>query len=330
MCNFTSIKMSLAALLITGMAGIQTLAAQNAPAPTAATKQDNELANLRKAAQAGDANAMNRLGCRYHFGNGVEKNLDEAIKCYRLAAQAGDAAGMCNLGFMYEQGLTVDKDQAEALKWYRRAADAGDAVGMNQVGLAYHLGLNTEKDFAQAMTWYLKAAQAGNTAAMSNIAYMYEHGEGVDKDQAKANTWNRKAAESQPLPKAAKTTFLSAFPKGEIATVNEEIKDVFRIKFNEKGKACETVILADGTCLGKILALTAEETPADVLRKIRQAAPGAQIAGIEKVEAVAEVNDGILTRFEKPAIAFRAEVTKGNSHGRITLDDHNNVTTCWQ
>eukprot|EP00245_Coleochaete_scutata_P017141 TRINITY_DN8262_c0_g1_i10.p1 TRINITY_DN8262_c0_g1~~TRINITY_DN8262_c0_g1_i10.p1 ORF type:complete len:156 (-),score=32.91 TRINITY_DN8262_c0_g1_i10:203-670(-) len=62
-------------------------------------------------------------------GNGVAKDLTEAVKWFRLLAEQGDALGQCNLGVCYEIGYGVAKDLKEAVKWYRRSAEQGNAMG---------------------------------------------------------------------------------------------------------------------------------------------------------------------------------------------------------
>lgn len=44
-----------------------------------------------KAAKQGDVNAQLNLGLCYFYGNGVEKNLSEAVKWYRKAVNQGNA-----------------------------------------------------------------------------------------------------------------------------------------------------------------------------------------------------------------------------------------------
>ena len=53
----------------------------------------------------------------------------EAERLYRLAAEEGDVAAQVNLGNMYAYGDGVPKNLNEAVKWYRRAADQGDSAG---------------------------------------------------------------------------------------------------------------------------------------------------------------------------------------------------------
>ena len=85
------------------------------------------VANIRNAAEQGDANAQRELGCCYENGEGVPKNMAEAVKWYRKAAEQGDSQAQFCLGFCYDSGNGVSKDIGEAVKWYRKAADQGNA-----------------------------------------------------------------------------------------------------------------------------------------------------------------------------------------------------------
>ena len=51
----------------------------------------------RKAAEQGDVRAQNNLGVRYENGQGVGKDINEAVKWYRKAAEQGDAKAKENL-----------------------------------------------------------------------------------------------------------------------------------------------------------------------------------------------------------------------------------------
>ena len=83
------------------------------------------IADLRKKAAAGDAEAQTTLGVRYANGRGVRKDYKEAIKWCRKAAEQGDAVGQYNLGLMYRKGRGVRKDYVAAYAWYRLAAYSG-------------------------------------------------------------------------------------------------------------------------------------------------------------------------------------------------------------
>ena len=87
-----------------------------------------DVAELRKVAEQGDAQAQFRLGVCYAKGDGVAEDLREAVKWFRKAAEQGDAKGQFNLGNCYANGDGVAEDQREAVKWYRKAAEQGDAL----------------------------------------------------------------------------------------------------------------------------------------------------------------------------------------------------------
>jgi uncharacterized protein len=47
---------------------------------------------------------------------------------YKKAAAAGNPQAMYNLGWLYEKGWGVTQDDAQAREWYQKAADAGYAT----------------------------------------------------------------------------------------------------------------------------------------------------------------------------------------------------------
>ncbi len=186
---------------------------------------------FRKAAERGDANGQNNLGCMYQNGygvdkdyaeamkwfrlsaeqgnasgqfslglinekgSGVEQDYSEAVKWYRLAAEQGDARGQCNLGHMFQSGLGVKKDYSEAVKWYRLAAEQGDATGQNNLGTMYANGLGVKRDYSEAFKWVRLAAEQGDANAQANLGYMFQSGLGVKKDYSEAVKWYRLSAE---------------------------------------------------------------------------------------------------------------------------------------
>jgi len=98
--------------------------------------QDPELV---KQAEAGDADAQNKLGNMYYTGEGVPKDDAEAVKWARLAADQGLADAQFGLGLMYENGKGVPEDDKEAVKWFRLAADQGNALAQYNLGIL-HIG----------------------------------------------------------------------------------------------------------------------------------------------------------------------------------------------
>ncbi len=120
-----------------------------------------ETANIRKAAEAGDAAAQSCLGWAYANGTGVLKDDKEAAKWYRKAADQGYADAQFLLGNMYHNGEGVPQDHKEAVKWYRKAAEQGDPNAQDSLGLMYANGEGVLKDDVAAFVWFNLAAFNG-------------------------------------------------------------------------------------------------------------------------------------------------------------------------
>jgi len=69
---------------------------------------DQRFQELIKQAEQGDAIAQANLGYYFHIGEGVEKNLEEAVKWYRKGAEQGNSDGEFNLGYCYHFGQGIE------------------------------------------------------------------------------------------------------------------------------------------------------------------------------------------------------------------------------
>jgi len=73
---------------------------------------------LRRAADAGNAEARTLLGAMYWSGEGVPRDHREAARLYLLAAEQGYARAQNNIGFMYGFGEGIPpRDDVQAYKW---------------------------------------------------------------------------------------------------------------------------------------------------------------------------------------------------------------------
>ncbi len=121
-------------------------------------------------------------------------NFAAALLEWRPLAEQGNIEAQFNLGIMFELGNGVSKDLKEALRWYRLAADQGDAMAQYNVGVYYAQGMGVAKDFKESMRWTRLAAQQGDTLAQFNLGSMYYKGMGVSKDMVAAHMWYNIAA----------------------------------------------------------------------------------------------------------------------------------------
>lgn len=157
---------------------------------------EEALESYLKAAEAGNAEAMRKIGGLYREGRGIEPDDRKALEWYRKAADAGDAPAMYDVGNYYVMGIIVEQDYHEALRWYTRSADGGFASAMTAIGAIYEQGYGVEKDGREALTWYQKAAEAGDATAMNNIGILYADGRMVEQDTTAAMEWLRRATDN--------------------------------------------------------------------------------------------------------------------------------------
>ncbi len=139
-------------------------------------------ADTRSDAVAGDAAAQLRLGEMYDLGQGVPKDLVEAVRWYRLSAEQGNAQAQFALAEMYKNGDGVERSLPEALRWYRKAADQGNPGAQLLLGVLYESGTGVAVDFAEAARWYRLSANGGDARAQLLLANLYAVGQGVAKD----------------------------------------------------------------------------------------------------------------------------------------------------
>lgn len=69
-------------------------------------------------AENGDAEAQNRLGHRYRYGQGVEPDMEQAVYWFWKSAQQGCEAGISH----YATCMEERKEYKEAAKWHRKYA----------------------------------------------------------------------------------------------------------------------------------------------------------------------------------------------------------------
>ena len=68
---------------------------------------------------------MVSLADSFYNINKDESYYTKAAECYRSAAEKGDLYAEYSLGYMYSEGEGVPKDVNEAIRWLQIAADQG-------------------------------------------------------------------------------------------------------------------------------------------------------------------------------------------------------------
>ncbi|ORZ20807.1 hypothetical protein BCR42DRAFT_370755 [Absidia repens] len=124
----------------------------------------------------------------YGTGNGVQKNLMEALPWYHKAAdELKDVEAMMKLASIYEQ---LGEQSTQSFHYYQLAADMGHAAGQHQLGMAYWRGsLDTVINLGDAVVWLTRSAAQKYAASHWALGQMaLENG-----DQDVAIEWWRRS-----------------------------------------------------------------------------------------------------------------------------------------
>ena len=143
-------------------------------AMTMATHRANGdgVADLVAKAEKGEAVAQLELGGIYLKGEGVTKDVAEAVKWLSKAAELGNGEAQMMLGGIYISGRGVLKNSVEAAKWFMMSAEQGNAAAQCQIGRMHLTGVGVPKDDVEAYKWSTLAATQGDAAAKKVIAFL--------------------------------------------------------------------------------------------------------------------------------------------------------------
>ncbi len=86
-----------------------------------------------------DARALAQWGRRYEHGEGVDLDLDRAVRLYCRAAAKGSAEAHYHLGYMYAIGRGSERNDELAAAWFYKAAQQKDPHAKRMLErLGYH------------------------------------------------------------------------------------------------------------------------------------------------------------------------------------------------
>ena len=93
-------------------------------------------------------------------------NHEAALAEYKRLAVLGDAEAQASLGELYFAGRGIYQDEKAAIEWFRRAAAGGLVASQVHLGM---ISAQT-RDFEQSANWFNKAVEAGDAEGMTNLA----------------------------------------------------------------------------------------------------------------------------------------------------------------
>ncbi len=135
-----------------------------------------------------EAEKLNHLGYMCENGNGVTKDIKQAIDYYEQAAKLGNADALYHLGDIFYNDVNVPKDLKRAHDYYLQAAQQGHPWAQHNLGVMYLNGIGRRKNPTKALQWYLASA-SNHHAWNSTRAIVYpflQSGIFIRKDVQKA------------------------------------------------------------------------------------------------------------------------------------------------
>lgn len=149
-------------ILFTAVATVSLRASLHQEAAADTINVEQYLAEMEKAAHAGDTEAMNYLGYLLLSGEeGVERDPAAGLLWLVKAAGEGDVKAASNLGWLYLEGGLLEKNEEEGAKWMEKAARAGLPVALSMLGDLYLEGRGVEQDTVRADSLYREAFEGG-------------------------------------------------------------------------------------------------------------------------------------------------------------------------
>lgn len=125
-------------------------------------------------AEGGDVDAMFDLAEKYMKGkDGLPRHRVKAIYWYRKAADAGNIKALDKLANMYAKGLFLPQNLEKALSYYEKLAMA-DVSYCFKVSSYYAEGKNGfPQDAKKSLQWYARGAEKGDSTTRMYLVWRY-------------------------------------------------------------------------------------------------------------------------------------------------------------
>ena len=126
-------------------------------------------------------------GMKYKNGDGVPKDIAQAIKNLSRAAALGHAQAQYRLGLAYANGVGAIRDEEQALRWLRHAAEQGDPEAQFNFGLGLLFG--PSPDPVRAARWMKRLGEEDYKPAYRVLGWMYGTGTGTERSIKQSLRW---------------------------------------------------------------------------------------------------------------------------------------------
>lgn len=140
-----------------------------------------KIKDIRQYAFNGSPKAQLILGLAYRYGDGIEKNHQQAAKFIKKAAKNKMPAAIMHLSDLYSQGIGVSQDTHHAKSLLKKASDMNYAPAMFQLSMStFDLATTTAE--SEEVLLLTKSASLDYEPAMYLLAKMYDSGTVIPQD----------------------------------------------------------------------------------------------------------------------------------------------------
>ncbi len=145
-------------------------------------------------------NAHILLGMAYLGGDGVDRDIDQAIYHFKRSSDLDDSTAQYCLGLIYSgsyESCEDRKDFALAVRYFRQAASNGTRAAYLRLGIILLYGRGVERDLKEAFALFRSAADSGLRIGKCLLGLCYQRGEGVEKNLNEPMRLFREAEKNQ-------------------------------------------------------------------------------------------------------------------------------------
>lgn len=155
------VLLSATLILATGQPSLQAAARESAPKllSTSATPRWKDEADMKRMAEAGDAEACLEMGLLAENGGETPPDYIAARLWYERAARAGLIEAEFRLGKLVSEGLGGSENQEAAFAHYLKAAEGGMPIAQYNVGAMLSSGRGVRRDYIEGLAWLIVASR---------------------------------------------------------------------------------------------------------------------------------------------------------------------------
>lgn len=118
----------------------------------------------------------------------VKGEFKRAAVIFESLAEKGNVMAQTVLGIMYKEGQGVQKNIPEAIRWFSLAEKQGFAPAQTALGFMF-MSEDSFQNYKKAKELLLLAAGQADSKAMFGLGFLYFKGRGVPFDPIRAYMW---------------------------------------------------------------------------------------------------------------------------------------------